>query len=230
MLHVGCKAWHHNCSKNFYVSFTAVSLHDWYMSVKKEPVIVYHWRRRGGGGGVWGGSGELFLIHCHRKIYPSTNRLCIVTISLISNYNMVVRYNIVCTIFILIIIKKVTSTLVFLASFFITSDFILCPPIRFLYYRSSHKIPAQLSQECTSWGDWESLLSLAAQVRHAEKLLLNLSSIERVDKRIWRFGRTFHLVINLRQGFLFRCNSSFVFTLSFFFFFFFAQETAANSY
>ena len=138
------------------------------------------------------------------------------TISLISNYNMVVRYNIVCTIFILIIIKKVTSTLVFLASFFITSDFILCPPIRVLYYRSSHKIPAQLSQECTSCGDWESLLSLAAQVRHAEKLLLNLSSIERVDKRIWRFGRTFHLVINLRQGFLFRCNSSFVFTLFFF--------------
>ena len=131
---------------------------------------------------------------------------------------MVVRYNIVCTIFILIIIKKVTSTLVFLASFFITSDFILCPPIRVLYYRSSHKIPAQLSQECTSCGDWESLLSLAAQVRHAEKLLLNLSSIERVDKRIWRFGRTFHLVINLRQSFLFRCNSSIVFTLSFFFF------------
>ena len=142
------------------------------------------------------------------------------TLSFISSYNMVVRYNIVCTIFILIIIKKVTSTLVFLASFFITSDFILCPPIRVLYYRSSHKIPAQLSQECTSCGDWESLLSLAAQVRHAEKLLLNLSSIERVDKRIWRFGRTLHLVINLRQSFLFRCNSSFVFTLPFFFFLF----------
>ena len=217
MLHVGCKAWHHNCSKNFYVSFTAVSLHDWYMSVKKEPVIVYHWRLRGGGGGVWRCSEEFFVSHCHRKIYPSTIRLCIMTISLISSYNMVVRYNIVCTIFILIIIKKVTSTLVFLASFFFTSDFILCPPIRVLYYRSSHKIPAQLSQECTSWGDWESLLSLAAQVRHAEKLFLNLSSIERVDKRIWRFGRTFHLVINLRQNFLFRCNSSFVFTSSFFF-------------
>ena len=79
------------------------------------------------------------------------------TISLISSYNMVVRYNIVCTIFILIIIKKVTSILVFLASFFFTSDFILCPPIRVLYYRSSHKIPAQLSQEWTGCGDWESL-------------------------------------------------------------------------
>ena len=122
MLHVGCKAWHHNCSKNFYVSFTAVSLHGWYMSVKKEPVIVYHRRRRGGGEG--GCSEEFFVSHCHRKIYPSTIRLCM-TISLISSYNMVVRYNIVCTIFIFIIIKKVTSTLVFLASFFITSDFIL---------------------------------------------------------------------------------------------------------
>ena len=79
------------------------------------------------------------------------------TISLISSYNMVVRYNIMCTIFILIILKKVTSTLVFLASFFFTSDFILCPPIRVLYYRSSHKIPAQLSQEWTGCEDWESL-------------------------------------------------------------------------
>lgn len=147
MLHVGCKAWHHNCSKNFYVSFTAVSLHDWYMLSSEAE----------GGGGGWGCSEELFVSHCHRKIYPSTIRLCIMTISLISSYNMVVRYNIVCTIFILIIIKKVTSTLVFLASFFFTSDFILCPPIRVLYYRSSHKIPAQLSQEWTGCEDWKSL-------------------------------------------------------------------------
>ena len=122
MLHVGCKAWHHNCSKNFYVSFTAVSLHDWYMSVKRNrsSFII-----GGGGGEVWGCSEKFFVSPCHRKIYPSNIRLCIMTISLISSYNMVVRYNIVCTIFILIIIKKVTSTLVFLASFFITSDFIL---------------------------------------------------------------------------------------------------------